>query len=213
MSESGRQDSTETDIPARIASPCNNVVDYCLNDPRLIHKSELPDSGTRFRPWSRACLAGPMVLALIVFLTGPGGPAFGQSQAYPQIGSVWWGSGIYKANPSQAAKIPLYLAPNFTTTQANAVRASNPGSKILDTVNAMETTGGVPVVPDSYYLLDVNGKKIQNWPGTPGNFLLNLTNPDVVTFMATYAASQLTQSGFTYDGMFFDNVELADFVR
>ncbi len=208
MSESGKQDSTEIELPAHIASSLTNFISYCPTDSRLIHKSKVSDSGIRFRPWSRWRLAGPLVFALMLFLTGPGG-AFGQSQSYPQIGSVWWGSGIYKASPSEAAQVQLYLAPNFTTAQANAVRASNPNSKILDTVNAMETTGGVPAVPDSYYLLDVNGNRIRNWPGTPGNFLLNLTNPAVVQFMAQYAAAQLTQGGFTYDGMFFDNVELS----
>ena len=79
---------------------------------------------------------------------------------------------------------------------------------MLASVNAMETTAGQPVVPDSYYLLDVNGNKIQNWPGTPGNFLLNMTNPAVVQFMAQYSYQQMTQTGFQYSGVFFDNVEM-----
>ncbi len=67
----------------------------------------------------------------------------------------------------------------------------------------------MPVVPDSYYLLDTNGNKIKNWPGNPGNYILNLTNPAVVQFMAQYSAQQLTGNGFNYDGLFFDNVEFS----
>ena len=86
------------------------------------------------------------------------------------------------------------------------MRASNAISSCFSaSINAIETTNGVPAVPDSYYLLDVNGNKIQDWPGTPGHFLVNLTNPAVVQFMAQYAAQQMTQTGFNYDGMFFDN--------
>ena len=133
------------------------------------------------------------------------GGAFAQ---YPQIGSVWWGQTIYNTSPSQASQIKLYLGPSFTPTTAAAVKASDPSSKILTSVNAMETTAGVPSVPTSYYLLDSYGNPIQNWPGSPGNYLLNLTNPAVVQFMANYAYQQMTQAGYKYDGVFFDNVEM-----
>ncbi|MDP9054792.1 MAG: carbohydrate binding domain-containing protein, partial [Acidobacteriota bacterium] len=91
--------------------------------------------------------------------------------------------------------------------QAQAVRSSAPQTPILASINAIETTNGAPSVPDNYYLKDVNGNKIQTWPGSPGNFLLNMTNPTVVQFLAQYAYQQMTPNGFTYDGMFFDNVE------
>jgi hypothetical protein len=148
-------------------------------------------------------------LAVMLLFSGLGGTAFAGPGSYPQIGNIWWGEQVYAANPSQASQIQLYLSPNFTPSAAAAVKASSPNTKLLVSVNAMETTAGAPVVPNSYYLLDVNGNRIQNWPGNPGNFLLNLTNPDVVKFMAQYAVQQLTQNGFTYDGMFFDNVELS----
>jgi hypothetical protein len=148
-------------------------------------------------------------LAVMLLFSGLGGTAFAGPGSYPQIGNIWWGEQVYVASPSQASQIQLYLSPNFTASAAAAVKASNPNTRLLTSVNAMETTAGAPVVPDSYYLLDVNGNKIQNWPGNPGNYLLNLTNPAVVQFMAQYAVQQLTQNGFTYDGMFFDNVELS----
>ncbi len=146
-----------------------------------------------------------MTATLFLYLVGS---ANAGTPSFPQIGSIWWGGEIYSANPSQASQIKLYLAPNFTPAAAAAVKAANPSSLLLMTVNAMETTGGVPNPPSSYYLLDSNGNKIKNWPGNPGNYLLNLTNPAVVQYMAQFAYQQMTQSGFQYDGMFFDNVEM-----
>ncbi len=136
------------------------------------------------------------------------GNAEAANGSYPQIGSVWWGEAIYTANPAQASQIQLFLAPGFTSAVANAVNLANPNAPLLAPMNAMETTAGVPVVPDSYYLLDSNGNRIQNWPGTPGNFLLNMTKPEVVQFLAQYAYQQMTQAGFKYSGVFFDNVEM-----
>src|SRR5579859_7773370 len=103
---------------------------------------------------------------------------------FPRIASLWWGEYIYTSNPSQASKYQLFLAPSFTTAAAQAVRASAPQTPILATINAEETVQGAPAPPDSYYLRDIKGNKIQTWPGSPGNFLLNLTNPTVVQFLA-----------------------------
>jgi hypothetical protein len=147
-------------------------------------------------------LAATALFPIVVFA------ATAASPPYPRIGSVWWGERIYTVNPAQAEKIQLFLAPNFTLTSARAVKTANPGTLILATVNAMETTNGTPAVPDSYYLLDSNGNRIQNWPGNPGNFLLNLTNPAVAPFMAQYAWQKMTQTGVVYDGLFFDNFQL-----
>ena len=147
------------------------------------------------------------VFAVMLLFSGLGGTAFAGPGSYPQIGNIWWGEQVYVTSPSQASQIQLYLSPNFPASSAAAVKASNPNTKLLISVNAMETVGGSPAVPDSYYLLDVNGNRIANWPGNPANYLLNVTNPAVVQFMAKYAVQQLTQNGFTYDGMFFDNIE------
>ena len=151
----------------------------------------------------------PSVLSTLVSLSSLSGMASADTASYPQIGSIWWGNQIYTASPSQASQIKLFLGPGFTAAEATSVKASDPSAQLLITVNAMETTAGQPVVPDSYYLLDSYGNKIQNWPGNPGNYLLNLTNPDVIQFMANYAWQQMTQTGFKYDGVFFDNVEMA----
>lgn len=126
---------------------------------------------------------------------------------FPRIGNVWWGEYAYANAPSNVANTQLFLGPNFNSGVAPIVAAEDPDTPILYTVNAMETTAGVPSVPSSYYLVDTNGNKICNWPGNPPNYILNLTNPTVATFVGQYAAQQLTLAGSGYAGIFFDNVE------
>jgi hypothetical protein len=130
------------------------------------------------------------------------GPA--PSGSFPRIANVWWGEYLYTQSPSEADQVQLFLAPSFTPTVAAAVASAAPQTPILNTINAIETVNGVPSVPSSYYLLTTEGNPICDWSG---NYLLNLTNPTVVQFMAQYAQQQLTQGGFTYDGIFFDNIE------
>jgi uncharacterized protein (TIGR03437 family) len=128
------------------------------------------------------------------------------SGTFPRVGSIWWGSYIAGTKPSQAPKIQLYLCPAFSLQQAQAARAANPNVLILPNVNAMETVDAntPPNVPDAYYLHDTTGKRIPNWY-TPGDYMLNMTNPDVADFLANYAYQVLLQSGLVYDGIFFDN--------
>lgn len=124
--------------------------------------------------------------------------------SYPHIGSIWEGNYIYTNSPAQASQIQLFLGAGFTSAQAVQIRAANPTVLILPAINAMETVNGVPSVPSSYYLRDVNGNMIEDWPG---DYVLNLTNPAVVQFLANYAAQVASQSGFAFDGIFFDNLE------
>jgi hypothetical protein len=126
--------------------------------------------------------------------------------SFPRIGSVWWGENIYVASPSQASQIQLFLGPNFTSTAAIAVKTSAPNTPMLLDVNAMETVKGVPSVPSSYFLLDTNGNQICDWPGSPANYILNLTNPAVAQYVGQYAAGLYTQNSATFNGVFFDNL-------
>jgi len=132
-------------------------------------------------------------------VASPAGP-------FPRVGSIWWGSYVESTAPAQAGKIQLFLCPAFSTPTAQSVRAANPDVMILPNVNATETTSPTtpPNVPEAYYLHDVNGNRISDWP-LPGTWLLNLTNPAVADFMANYAYQVLLESGLIYDGIFFDN--------
>ncbi len=159
-------------------------------------------------PTPRRPFPGRFVFAAVALFSIVVSAAIAAPPSYPRIGSVWWGERIYLVNPAQAEKIQLFLGPSFTPAAAQAVKLANPGTLILATINAMETANGTPAVPDSFYLLDSNGNRIQNWPGNPGNFLLNLTDPAVAEFMAQYAWQKMTQTGVVYDGLFFDNFQL-----
>jgi uncharacterized protein (TIGR03437 family) len=79
----------------------------------------------------------------------------------------------------------------------------------MPSFNATATTDPSEVVPDDYYLKDVNGNKISNWP-TPGVYLLNLTKPEVATYLANMAYQYLVSGGaLAFDGIFWDNVYLS----
>jgi uncharacterized protein (TIGR03437 family) len=68
----------------------------------------------------------------------------------------------------------------------------------------MDTTGaGAP--PDSYYLLDTNGNRIEDWCGSAPRYLLNLTLPEVAQFLAQYAADTIQSTGDEFNGAFFDS--------
>jgi uncharacterized protein (TIGR03437 family) len=131
-----------------------------------------------------------------------------RSGLFPRIGSIWQGEYILTTKPGQAAKIQVYFGPGgMTPSQALALRAQNPNVLILPSVNAQETTGGSPVVPASYLLHDVNGNPISGWPG---NYLLNLTKPEVANFLAQYAFQQyFTDTNLAFDGIFWDNFNIS----
>lgn len=125
------------------------------------------------------------------------------SGQYPRIGNIWTGEYVYENSPAAALKTQLFLGAPFTPAEATAIRAANPGVLILPAVNASEAVPSTPPIPDSYFLKDIYGHTIQDWPGS---WVLNLTNPAVVQFVATYAAGIVGQSGYPFDGIFFDNV-------
>ncbi len=122
----------------------------------------------------------------------------------PRIGNIWNGNYVLNTSPSQAAKTQIYLGPSgMTPSQALWLRSQNPNVLILPSVNAQETTGGSPAVPDDYLLKDVNGNPIEDWPG---NFILNMTKPEVAAFLAQYAYQEyFLNSGQAFDGLFWDN--------
>jgi uncharacterized protein (TIGR03437 family) len=132
------------------------------------------------------------------------------SGSFPRIGSIWFGSYIAKTQPSLLNKIQMFLNPAFSNQQMLAVRAANPNVLMFTNVNAMETAGYTdpPNVPEAYYLHDTTGKRIPNWP-TPGDYILNLTKPEVADFLANYAYQVLLNSGLMLDGIFFDNFSTA----
>jgi uncharacterized repeat protein (TIGR02543 family) len=158
-----------------------------FSDPRLLNSVYL------------RCASNPDYLKSLVYrsVAAPTG-------SFPRIASIWQGEYILTTKPDQAAKIQIYFSPGgMTPAQAIALRAQNPNVLIMPNVNAQETIGGTEIVPSSYLLRDVSGNPISDWPGA---YLLNLTKPEVATFLAQYAVQQyLSTANLAYDGIFWDN--------
>ncbi|MGA3042113.1 MAG: carbohydrate binding domain-containing protein [Bryobacteraceae bacterium] len=145
---------------------------------------------------------------------GPTYPAFLQYRDvpardgnFPRIGSIWVGEYVYATVPAQAEQIQLFLGAGIDANDTTTIRNVEPGVIMMPSFNATSQTDPSQVFPDDYYLYDVNGNKIQNWP-TPGSYLLNLTKPEVASFLANEAYQYLVQNGLVYDGIFWDNVFL-----
>jgi len=134
---------------------------------------------------------------------------------FPRIGNLWgWGQWRYDAKIpiEQMAKVDLWMGADNRdpagvaqlAADFYAIRAKNPNAIFLASINAVEpyTTS----VPDSYWLRDTAGKKIEVWPGS---YRLNLTKPEVADFQARYAYNLIALNGFIHDGLFIDNVYLS----
>jgi uncharacterized protein (TIGR03437 family) len=126
---------------------------------------------------------------------------------FPRIGNIWTGNWLFQTNPSHVNQIGLFLGPGpnpLPPEDAEAIRTANPNVLILTDISATDTSGAVSP-PDSYYLLDVNGNRIEDWCGSSPRYILNLTLPAVGQFLAEYAAQTIRSTGNEFDGAFFDS--------
>jgi hypothetical protein len=122
--------------------------------------------------------------------------------SYPRIGNIWIGQYVLENAPENALKTQLVLGANFLSPQQVAqLRASNPHFLNLPSVNVFDN-GGEGNPPESYFLHDTYGNRIEDWPG---RYVLNVTKPEVVQFLANYAYEFLAQTNFVSDGFFFDS--------
>jgi hypothetical protein len=119
--------------------------------------------------------------------------------SFPRTGNLWgWWQLDDKGLPYMS-RIDLWLGADPSRDQVIELHGLNPNVLILTSINAVENAG----LPDDYYLKDVNGHKIEVWPGS---FRLNLTKNYVAEYQANYAYQQMLDGGLMYDGVFFDNV-------
>lgn len=146
-----------------------------------------------------------VVVAMLVVATAtPGQRAQADTPdpGYPRAGDLWgwWQKKSDGWTYDEMARIDLWLGidPTDTTTMAE-LRKRNPDIVLLGSINTVEATG----YPDSYYLKDTDGSKIEVWPGS---YRLNLTKPEVAHAQAEAAYQIMVDSGMALDGMFFDNV-------
>ena len=128
---------------------------------------------------------------------------------FPRVGSIWFGGYVYETAPAQAEKIQLFEGAYIDAAGTATIRGVQPNVIMLPSFNATSETSPDEVFPsDDYFLKDIHGNKIQNWP-TPGSYLLNLTKPEVATYLAQLGYQYLVDNGLVYDGIFWDNVFLS----
>jgi hypothetical protein len=112
---------------------------------------------------------------------------------YPHIGSLWTSQASLDSNFSPASRFQLFLGADYSLQEITRLRAVNPNALLLTSVSADEASDAVAQaygIPDSYFLRDVNGKRIEgSWALL---YKLNLTKPEVADLLV--------------DGIFFDNV-------
>jgi uncharacterized protein (TIGR03437 family) len=150
-----------------------------------------------------SCAADPGYTAYLQYRDVPA-----RNGSFPRIGSIWSGGYVWATVPSQAEKIQLFLGAFIDAADTGTIRNAEPSLIMMPSFNATSQTDPSEVFPDDYYLKDVNGNKIQNWP-TPDNYLLNLTKPEVATYLANLAYQYLVDNNLAYDGIFWDNVFLS----
>ncbi len=118
---------------------------------------------------------------------------------FPRTGNLWgWGQWRGKGLPYMA-KVDLWLGAEPPAEEIRELRRLNPHVRLLTSINAVENSG----LPPDYYLKDVNGKRIEVWPGS---FRLNLTKPYVAEYQARFAYDTVLATDLMADGVFFDNV-------
>jgi hypothetical protein len=125
--------------------------------------------------------------------------------SFPRKGNLWGSWNVVKKGIAYASHIDLYLGAGFSETEIVELRAANPNILVLDSINTVERSQDeidVTPIPDSYWLKDTAGKKIEVWPGA---WRLNLTKPEVAQMQAQYAYQKMLDANLSFDGCFFDN--------
>jgi uncharacterized protein (TIGR03437 family) len=127
------------------------------------------------------------------------------SGTFPRIGNIWNGNYVYQNQPELAKKIQLFLGPGgMSAGDARNLRASNPNVLILPSIQVDDDFS--LTLPESYYLHDVNGKRISDWCD-PLSYIYNVTRPEVATYLGQQAYQILAQSNWAFDGLFFDSFD------
>ena len=121
---------------------------------------------------------------------------------FPRVGNLWGSWEVQKSGGiPHCARIPLWLGAGFTAAEIAQLRGLNHQVLVLGSINTVERNGE-PEVPESAYLHDTKGKRIEVWPGA---WRVNLTRPEVATMQARFAYDQMMKIDLAQDGMFFDN--------
>jgi hypothetical protein len=122
--------------------------------------------------------------------------------SFPRVGNLWGSGNFADKSPEELARIDLWLGAHWSPDEIRALRQVNPDVRVLTSYNAVERRVE-EAVPDSYWLYDVNGNRVEVWPGA---YRLNLTKPEVAEFQAQMAYQLILDSDLMFDGIFIDNV-------
>ena len=145
---------------------------------------------------------------------------------FPRLGNLW-GNGNFRGHPEglkyAASRSSLWLGSDWNASEIAQLRANNPFSVVLTSINACETTR--TDLPDDFYLTNVTRPastkgRLQSWPGA---FRLDLTNPAVQQMQAQLMYDLVIYGGhegippstsstppMPFDGIFVDNVFMDD---
>lgn len=123
--------------------------------------------------------------------------------SYPRTGNLWGWWGLRREGLEHCARIDLFLGADFSPEDIKTLRQLNPNILILTSINTVEHADYEDEqLPEDYYLHDVNGNRIEVWPGA---YRLNLTKKQVAEYQAHYAYQKILDSDLMIDGCFFDN--------
>ena len=117
---------------------------------------------------------------------------------YPRKSNLWGSANMTRHGYDFASKVDLYLGAEMSGSEIRELRARNPEILVLTSINTVENRG----LPEDYYLHDLQGGRIEVWPGT---YRLNLTKTYVAEYQARWAYQKMLDSEMMYDGCFFDN--------
>jgi hypothetical protein len=147
------------------------------------------------------------------------------SAPFPRLGNLW-GNYNFQGHPEglayAAARASLWLGASWTPEETAQLRALNPFTLVLTSVNACEVNA--QDLPDDFYLTNITQPpstrgRLQSWPGS---WRLDLTNPAVQQWQAALmyclvasggsgygphpGCTNASTPGLPYDGLFVDNV-------
>ncbi len=124
------------------------------------------------------------------------------SHAFPRKSNLWgFGNFLPNGNLDHAKRIDLWMGVIASEAQIKQLRTLNPNAFVVGSLGTVDQTD-LSGVPDSYWLRDTKGRRIELWNGY---HRLNLTKPEVAVFQARFAYKRMLDSNLSMDGMFFDN--------
>lgn len=143
------------------------------------------------------CALAPDFALLLQYRAMP----LAQSATFPRIANIGGLSNVLAKGVPYAARYDLLTDSGVVPSPVlSQIHKANPNTLILYWVNSVEDWTGT--LPESYYLHDVNGSRIQDWPSA---YLLNMTNPAAAEYQANSFYRGLVGAGLMFDGCFFDS--------